>query len=395
MLRTFLEDHSQKNKLKKSLYQLIHRYGVISKVDLINEMNIPQTTLNRMLRDLEEKGLIRLCGYGESSGGRPPVLYEAIPNASYVIGIEIARTHVNIILQNIKFELIDQEYFTMTNEHTSEKTLNNVIEIIHSLLVKYSLDIDMIVGIGVGAVGPLNRESGIILTPDAFLAEGWGNVKISSMLTSEFPVPIVLNNAANTAALAEYKISNSNDEDILYCISGYGLRCGFINKGRFLNIREGDASSFGHMIIEPNGRKCSCGKRGCVNAYVSFHAIFKCIEETLENEKDNFLLNIQGIEDLLGSLNCKEDVVRQIVLRSGYFYGLAIANMINILHPSTVILQGKLISHSNEYYNHVVKTAEEHIYTVSSSKVLIKKGELGENAPAIGAAMEVFYSLFD
>lgn len=388
VLKVFLEDNSGKNKLRKSLYQLIHKKGVISMVDFINEFKVPQTTMSRMVSELEDKGLIQICGYGESSGGRPPLLYEVVPTAGYLVGIEIARSHVNITLQNIKFELIDQEYFTLTNEHTPEITINTVVDLIHILLDEHS--IDLLVGIGVGAVGPLDREKGIILSPDEFPSKGWENVPIVSELQSAFPVPIILNNGANTAALAEYENQQLHDEDILYCMSGYGIRCGFINKRGFLNIREGDASSFGHMIIEPNGKLCICGKKGCINAYVSFHSIFNSINDYIDNEKIITVYKIKTIEELLASIENNQYFVKKMVLKSAYYYGIAIANMINILHPSTVILHGKLIYQFKEYYDEVVRVAKEHMYTTSRSNVLIRKGELAENAIAIGAAIQVF-----
>lgn len=393
MLKVFLEDNSGKNKLRKSLYQLIHKKGVISMVDFINEFKVPQTTMSRMVSELEDKGLIHICGYGESSGGRPPLLYEVIATAGYLVGIEIARTHVNITLQNIKFELIDQEYFTLTNEHTPEITINTIVHLIHSLLKKHSLTIDLLVGIGVGAVGPLDRERGIILSPDEFPSKGWDNIPIITELRTDFPVPIILNNGANTAALAEYENQQLHDEDILYCMSGYGIRCGSINKRGFLNIREGDASSYGHMIIEPNGRLCICGKRGCINAYVSFHSIFNSINDYFDNEKSIAHSKIKTIEELLERIENNQYFVKKIVLKSAFYYGIAIANMINIMHPSIVILHGKLIYQFKEYYDEVVRVAKEHIYTTSRNNVLIRKGELGENAIAIGAAIQVFNAL--
>ncbi|MDQ0252854.1 putative NBD/HSP70 family sugar kinase [Evansella vedderi] len=388
MLKEFLEDQNAKNKLKKSLYKLIHKKGITSKIDFLNEINVPQTTLTRMVSELEERGLIRSRGYGESSGGRPPVLYEVVPDTGYVIGIEISRTHVSITLLNIMFDVLGQIRFTLTKDHTPKITIEKIIHKINALLEEHSIKIDLLLGIGVGAVGPLDREKGIILNPEGFLADGWENVQIVSMLQSEFSVPIFLNNGANTAALAEYEIQGLEEEDILYCISGFGIRCGFISKGAFLNLREGDTSSYGHIIIEPNGRKCICGRKGCLNAYVSFDAIFKAIEETNISPP----LKINMIDELLGLLN--NDYILKKLLESAYYYGIAIANMVNILHPTTVVLHGKLIYQSNEYYNEVIRVAKEHIYSTKRNQIMIKKGSLGEDSTAIGAAMHAFLSLF-
>ncbi|MDQ0257072.1 putative NBD/HSP70 family sugar kinase [Evansella vedderi] len=389
MLKAFLEDDSAKNQLKKSVYQLIHKKGKASKVDFLNEINIPQTTLTRMVGELEARGLIRTSGYGESSGGRPPALYEVVPNTGFVIGIEISRTHVNIALLNIKFESIGQKRFTLTYSHTPVVTIDKVIHNINVLLEEHLIPIDLLLGIGVGAVGPLDREKGIILNPEGFLAEGWKDVYIVTMFQSAFAVPVFLNNGANTAALAEYEYHEFENEDMLYCISGYGIRCGFINKGVSLNFREGDTSSYGHIIIEPNGRTCICGKKGCLNAYVSFDAIFKSIEETSNQTP----FKLKTVDELLGLLINNDDILKKL-LESAYYYGIAIANMINILHPSTVVLHGKLIYESEDYYKEVIRVSKEHMYSTRRNNVVIRKGSLGEDSAAIGAAIQVFRGLF-
>ncbi len=95
-----------------------------------------------------------------------------------------------------------------------------------NVLNKHKIKAEALLGIGIGSVGPLDREKGIILNPDS-LASEWHNAPIVQMLNKEFPVPITLNNGATTAAYAEYYLNSLLDESILYCINGYGVRTGF------------------------------------------------------------------------------------------------------------------------------------------------------------------------
>src|SRR5690625_677204 len=137
-----------------------------------------------------------------------------------------------------------------------------------------------LLGIGIGSVGPLDREKGVILNPEMFRDSSWSNVSIIEKLKESFPTLMILENGANTAALAEYE-TDDLDRNILYCISGAGLRLGMIHNGKVLFNNTGDVSSLSHMTINFEGKKCTCGKLGCLICYISLPNIFEeyCIRK--------------------------------------------------------------------------------------------------------------------
>ncbi|MCJ7841278.1 ROK family transcriptional regulator [Lederbergia sp. NSJ-179] len=379
MLKDFLLDRSEKNQLKKALYKQLHRDRRISKAELLERFHVPNTTMTRMLGELAGKGFIRQCGFGQPSGGRPPALYEIVPEAGYVIGVEIARTDVRVKLLDIQFQIVGEDQFILTKQHTSERTIQLIANIIGALVQEHQ--VHSLLGIGIGAVGPIDREKGVILNPESFPAEGWRNVPIAAILEREFSIPVVLNNGANTGAIAEYYAQSPEEESILYCISGYGIRCGFIQEGQLLNRKEGDVTSYDHIIIEVDGRPCICGNKGCLTTYASFGAMFKSMEE-------------QGIPASIDQLlNSHDPRVRKIMIESAKYYGIGLANMINILHPHTVVLHGKLIYDDQEYYEEVVRSAKEYSYS-HNRQLNIRKGSLKEKATSIGAAIQVFDQFF-
>ncbi|WP_209123609.1 ROK family protein [Alkalihalobacillus sp. BA299] len=314
-------------------------------------------------------------------------MYKVQKDSGFLIGIEIARV-VQVLLLDIEFNILNRKMFSVTTEHTPEVTISIIIDMIKQLIQTHQLSANDIIGIGIGAVGPLDRKNGRMINPESFIAPGWDNVPIINELQKEFPVPIIINNGANTAALAEYQAQLFSSENLLYCISGYGIRCGFIHAGISLNSRQGDASSYGHIIVEPGGRLCSCGKRGCLNAYSSFGAMFEQIKREVPS------LELTSSSQLVEALTQKVQIVEKVVLESAYYYGLAIANMMNLLHPDVVLLQGRLIEESGAYLNKVISIATDHAYSSRSQDIIIRKGQLGRDAVAVGAAVEVFQSFF-
>lgn len=379
MLASFLSDQSEKGQLKKAVYKAVHRYGPLQKSELLERFHIPNTTLTRMMTSLERQGLIRICGQASSSGGRPPLLYEIIPEGGSFIGIDISRSRVIITLFNVKFVPLCKAHFPLTPIHTPKKTMEQIIDSIWDLMEEKAAP--PLLGIGIGAVGPLDRANGIILNPDSFPAPGWRDIAIVQQLKTHFQVPILLNNGANTAALAEFHTQSHEEGSLLYCLSGHGIRSGLIRNGQIQSDQTGDASSFGHMVIQVDGRACACGKKGCLAAYTTYRAI-------LSN------LATQGITATTKTLLTHHSTaIETAILDSAYYYGIGIANLVNLTHPDTVILHGGLLVANNAYYQKVIHTVQKYLYR-RVSPIFIRKSSLGEQASGLGAAIQVFEHFF-
>lgn len=400
LLSDFLQDNSIKNNVLKKLYQLIHQQGPISKIDILKHLDLKQTTLTRMIDELLKKKYIFESGIGKSSGGRPPVLYEIDPICSYIIGVDISRIQTKVILVDLLFNQIDKATFLMTSENHPEATFSQISQIIQEFKQKHQFNINQLLGIGVGAVGPLDRKQGFILQPESFPSPNWINVPVVDTLHKSFPVKVVLENGANTAVLAEYFNNSLPYQNILYCISGAGTRCGVMINSQLVHIKQGDSSAYGHIIIDVDGRDCSCGKKGCLDAYVSFPAILKEMIMQLERGKISHFQWIKGnveqitMDHVIKALKQGDQLAEEIVMESAYYYGIGIANMTNIIHPELVILNGSLVYEYPPYYEEVVKTALQHMYTPEKQGVTFSQGILKSDAAAIGAAILIFDSFF-
>lgn len=389
MLKDLMNQKNEKMNTTKSLYRFIHRHKSASKIDMQTEFKIPLSTLNRMLDQLETMGLIRKSGLSDPNGGRPRVLYEILPTAGYIFGIAISRSHVTVLLLNLRFQVVGEKRFIVTRLHTPNITMKEIQKQIQQLLAEKQVDKDQLIGIGIGAVGPLNREKGMILNPEAFPAEGWLNVPIKDIIEGALSVPVSLNNGADLAVLAEYYFQYPRVESILYCTIGYGLRCSFIQEGSLLNKKDGDASSYGHIAIEAiNGRPCSCGKKGCLNTYVTFDAIMDSI-------KTNDLPSFQPVENiaeyLVSEIRNDNPIVKEAILNSALYLGIGIANMVKILHPKIVVLDGQLVHAYQDYYLEVKKAIQENRINQSNDILEIRMNSFGEQTTAIGAAVQIYH----
>ena len=382
IFRELLQNQNTKQDLRKEIYLFIQRFGPVSKNEILNKFDLPHTTLTRIIDFLHEQGFIFEAGHGHTTGGRPPIMYNSDPSSGYYLGLELSRTHVKIVLLNANFVLITENSFLLDESYTPEKTVNKIVKTTRDILVLNGIEYQNIVGMGVGSVGPLDREKGIIISPEGFLAEGWKDVHIVSMLKSHFDFWIHLSNGVDSAALAESYEGACREEKLLYCINGYGIRCSLINQGEIYNRKPGDATSYSHIKIALNGRICECGNDGCVNAYSSLGAIMQLINERSQANE------ISNTNDLLNELYKRNPIVEEVVLESAEYYAIALSNIVNSMHPEVIILHGKLIYNYQEYFEKVKEVLKEKKYPIDRS-LRIFKGSLGEEATAIGAAMEV------
>lgn len=387
MLKEFLADESRKNSLLKETYRQIHKHSSISKAELIELLQARPTTMTRTIDELLENGWIKEGGIGPSSGGRPPILYETAKETGWIIGIDISRTAVRAVLTMVDFSIKERFAIPMTNTQTPDVVFNEITEVIDTWLSKYDITNDRLLGIGVGAVGPIQREEGKLINPESFLSPGWENVNIRERL-ARFPVRILVDNGANSAALAEFVQHDEAFRNILYCVHGYGIRGGVMNDGDVFYSGQGDTSALGHVIVQANGKVCICGREGCLAAYASFPAMVEEYKRVSGNKDASF-------EHFLRLL--KEDDLQavRVAEKGAFYFGVGLANMINSLRPELVVLHGSLVYETSFFYEKAVFNAKSHMYMPDAYTPVFKKGSLKEEAIALGAAMQVFQSNFN
>ncbi|MBS4199852.1 ROK family transcriptional regulator [Bacillus sp. FJAT-49732] len=395
-MKEFLIEDSTKYHTLKKVYRLIYEHGPLSKADLQTMTNIKHTTLVRIIDELLIQQFIFESGLGNSSGGRPPVLYEIVQNRGYIIGIDISRTHTTIALLGLKLSIIEKYTFPMTHVHTPEIVIENIIDTIKLFMQRHNVTEEDLIGIGVGSVGPLDRKLGLILDPDSFPCIGWNHVPIVSSLEKVFPVKVLLENGANTAAFAEYLHSSAIGQDILYCINGVGLRCGMLVNGQVVQNKTGVASAFGHMIVDIDGRECICGRKGCLLSYTSLDSMKTQIYEQIAAGGKSLISTEQTLtfELLIQAAKAGDEIVENVILNSAHYYGIGIANMINFMQLDQVLLNGPLIYEYPPYYEKIVQTAQKYMFNTYENAVLFNKGALKEDAVPIGAAALLLNTFF-
>ncbi|MCQ4086205.1 ROK family protein [Saccharibacillus sp. JS10] len=377
--------------IRKQVYQRILELGTVSKADLMQEFPLTSSSMTRLLDDLVAQHIIQISGLGSSTGGRKPILFQTNPTYRYLLGLEISRIYSTLALYDMQLNLITSTRWHMDAQMTPQHFVERVGVETQRFLDNYSLQSDSLLGIGIGAVGPLNREAGLITQPEFFKAEGWDEVPICELLKQKLNIPAVLDNGSNTALLGEnWALRGQNVQHLLYVHTGVGLRAAMMSEGRL--IRGAADAEIGQMIIAKGGTNFEDhGNHGAWETFVSVRALQQRVRDLLKKGHASLLQHKQPEDltfaDLTEALHQGDALVNEQFIEAAAYLGLGLANLIHVLHPDNIVLGGPLIEAHPLVLETAIFTAMQNINTGRSYTPTFSVAKLGEHAVAAGAAL--------
>ena len=242
-------------------------------------------------------------------------------------------------------------------------------------------------GIGVAVAGVLDLDAGKVI--DSPNLPALCGVPLLGMLEDFFsPIPPQMMNDANAAALGEFFAGAGVGCESMFILTlGTGVGGGFVQNGEIWGGASGMAGEIGHMAIETNGKPCTCGSRGCLEAYFSGWALERDARNHAERYPDSAIglidkISPASLSELADSGNFE---ARTIWENGGYALGIGIANIMNLLNPERIVLVGGLVNAKEHFLPTARMAWEERSFEQSSSSSKVVLGKLGEWAGVRGA----------
>lgn len=365
----------------------IQKNGPVTKHNLLERMNLKLTTLNRSMNLLESKKLVVESGVSASTGGRRPVEYDVAASGIYTIGVDISRTYTEVVVMNLKLQVLQKNRFDMDETMSPQRCVAGIADTIKRMLAELFIDKEKIMGIGLGTVGPMNRESGRLLYPPGFPNAEWNDeVPIKDWVEGESGILCEIDNGANTAALVEFHFGIGREyNSIAYIHCGVGIRTAIIKDDLILRAMNDSEDAFAHMTVNFDGIPCRCGSEGCLESYASLESIsqrYKALTGNQINYKELFSR----------AVGCDE-VARETFNKGAKILGVGVSNLAKLLNPNLVILSGPLISNYDPYYSICVRTFYER-NSLNNKLVFSREGVFQEDVVAIGAGLMVIEHKF-
>ncbi|HBF37349.1 MAG TPA: hypothetical protein DDW50_08510 [Firmicutes bacterium] len=382
---------------EKYMFQLIRRYGPISKVDLSQMTKVTFATISKVIENFLESGLIVAKEVGDSTGGRKPLLYAISDTVLYALGVKISRKQCEIILMNLNGTIVNTVTFPMTEECSPDLVALRIHDIVEGITVSAGVA-GKLLGIGIAAIGPLDRKHGIILKPYDFPVSGWVNVPLVELVRKATGLPVFLDNKARAGVLGEswYGIAKNLDNAV-YVYAEHGIGCGQIINGSLVGGINDITGSLGHMIIDIDGKRCVCGHQGCLETYSSSYAMVKQVIKQIEEGQKSIITDFIGgdlsklqFDHICQAVAVGDRLCVELVTKAARVLGVALANFINLIMPNMIVLGGQTILHCPTFYEIAVNTAIEMTYPNPAGSLRFERASLGEKTEVIGAATQVF-----
>jgi len=260
------------------------------------------------------------------------------------------------------------------------RLVNEIRSILKNNLYEYRLD-------GIGFAAPCaNYFKGTIDNPSNF---SWGKVNFIDIMKNHFDIPLAIINDANAAALGEHKFGSAIGMNNFVLISlGTGLGSGIIIDNNLLNGSHGHAGEIGHTIVMQEGRECNCGRKGCLETYVSASGIKRTIFHLLGYSNVNSKLRDVSFNELNGEiisdLADKGDPIALSAFNfTGELLGKALANVVAFYEPEAIVLFGGLANSGELLLRPVRSSFNNNLLSVYSGNVKIIKSSLKDGMAAI------------
>jgi predicted NBD/HSP70 family sugar kinase len=365
------------------------------------QLGVSFPTISKFINELLDDRLIREDRLGESTGGRKPVRYALNGSAYCSYGAAIGRKLIQIALIDLDACVIESINHEMRTHTKPEEAVSKIHESIQSLESRHRSSRGRVMGLGVAANGPLDRKNGIILDPVHYPA-GWSNVPVVEMLKRETNLPILFENQARAAALAEQWYGAArNLDNLAYILVGTGIGVGLVTNGSLIMSEVDITGALGNMVIRFD-RALGNRNEGKLEDYASIYAICQRVESAVKEGRKSLVaeytrgacVNLE-FRHVLRAYREGDALCREVMAEAAKAFGVALANFITFTRPGKVILGGEIIEGCNDFLHLAVDTAEAYIFPKSKNRIEFVHSALGQHSFVVGAATLVFNHFLD
>jgi len=411
-MKLFDFDESNKSSIIPHLnefivFDAICKKEPISITELIRITEISKPTVLICINELVNKKIINVVEMGKSRGGRKPKLYGFNSNAKFVIGVEIEIPDIRMGITDLRGKVVTQDKILLSSLSLSKKSIfeefEKIIESLIELIKVSNIPRDKFLGIGVGVTGFLDKNRGVSLFSPRI--SGWRDIPVKDILEKKLGLPVFLESEANILTLGELVTRQYFPKhNLAYIVFSYGLGAGLLINKELYQGKLGNTGVLGHTIIEPNGLKCICGNRGCLEMYASEKAIISKIKAGIEKIKnpelkerlnDNITFN-----DILEFALAGDKFCNKVVFEALDYLSMGIANLVNLFEIEEIILGGSLAlnnskSKNNQILEYISESTNKYLLPPLKEQVKFSFGSVERDTAAIvGAAYLILNKFF-
>jgi predicted NBD/HSP70 family sugar kinase len=366
------------------IIELVRRADSISRADLARQSLLSAPTVSTIVDKLLARGILIEVSTAPSSGGRPPVLLSVDPKAGYVIGIKLRGDGLTTVVCDLAAQIVATQELHVPLVGDPVAAIHAVEIEVKRALRNAKVPRSKVLGVGIGLSGIIETSSG---TCNFSHLLQWRDVELAEPLRRRLDMPVWVDNDVNTLAVAEKWAGDAHDaRDFVTLTVGRGIGLGIVIDRSLYRGANGATGEFGHMIVEPGGSKCECGRFGCLEAMVGEDALRRRVGERHGRQLSR--------DELIALVVAGDDATLEVIESAGRKLGLAVANMITLLNPEMLIICGEGTELGSHFLDPIVTAVREQTFADLGRWLEIKVQRWGDEAWAVGAATLVLRESF-
>lgn len=378
-----------------NILNTIRKAGLISRVEIAELTGQSRAAVTNITARLIEEGMIlEKKTKPSSSRGRRRVLLALNPEAAFVVGVKVSEFQLSFAVTNLQADVLSS---LIVPVRIGEKSVTFIAELIEEgirhCVMEARLGLEKISGIGLAIPGFVDSQKGVAYWIPVYRQ---GEVFLKDLIQDRLGITTYMENDANTVTLAEQWFGEGRGVDNFLMVTvEHGVGMGIVVNGQIYRGSNGIGAEFGHMVIEPGGAPCRCGKRGCIESYV---ADYKVLEEAVKAaEKGEWVcedLSTLTIDQVTTFAHEGNPILRGLFKRAGEVLGLGISGLIQVFNPEKIIISGERVKAGDLLFKSMHEAIEAHTNReiLESLQIIIQKWK--DTDWARGAASLVLQELY-
>lgn len=311
----------------------------------------------------------------------------------YYIGIDLGGTNIAAGIVDDKGSIVKKGSVPTGRTRASEEIIGDMCALVRNLVAEAGIDWAEIRSVGIGSPGAIDREKGVIIYNNNL---GFRNVPVRKLLQEQFGLPVYLENDANCAAIAESQAGAAKGYPHALVITlGTGIGGGIIIDRKLYTGFNGTGGEIGHVVIQMDGEECTCGRKGCWEAYSSATALIRQTRQAaLENPGSMINTLVEGdltkisAKTAFDAARLGDETAKRVVDRYIEMLAEGLGNMINIFQPNVVVIGGGVSKEGENLLVPLRERVKDKTYCPEGlEKPQIVAAKLGNDAGIIGAAL--------
>ncbi|MEU6439484.1 ROK family transcriptional regulator [Streptomyces sp. NPDC047046] len=384
------------NTHQARLLRLLRDGGPNSRAQLGDQVDLSRSKLAVEVDRLLETGLVVADGLAASRGGRRSHNIRLAPGLRF-LGVDIGATSIDVAVTNAELEILGHITHPMDVREGPVAVFEQVLAMAAKL--RASGFADGYDGAGIGVPGPVRFPEGVPVAPP--IMPGWDGYPVREVLSQELGCPVMVDNDVNLMALGEQHAGVARSAGDFLCVKiGTGIGCGIVVGGEVYRGTTGSAGDIGHIQVEPEGRSCACGNKGCLEAHFSGAALARDAEDAAREGRSPVLaerLATQGAlsaADVAAAAAAGDTAALDLIRSGGNRTGQVIASLVSFFNPGLVVVGGGVTGLGHTLLAAIRTQVYRQSLPLATGNLPIVLGELGPASGVIGGARLISDHLF-